>query len=164
MTRNHNNPAQDTNSGNLNRLSVEETTANDGSFDIGGHDPIAVATMREQRQCKSANSLSLDETHAFECGSSGGPEMAEEHIALDQEACDRRSFLVANFNTAVDMLGEDTGIQLSGSLASKILDTYFEERWYRWPTASKGNLAWHFMRTAVAYTSVTPKPEGFVVR
>ena len=72
-------------------------------------------------------------------------------MELTAEAVARRSFLVEHFNLAVGILQEDIGLQISRPLAGKILAGYFAEHWYRWSTATLGNLPWLFMRTATAF-------------
>lgn len=82
---------------------------------------------------------------------SGVTQLAHENDELDLDACERRAFLVDNFNLAIGILQEDIGIEISCNMATKILEIYFEEHWYRWKTASLGSLPWLFGRTAVAY-------------
>ena len=81
----------------------------------------------------------------------GVTDIGDEHLVFDVAACERRDFLVENFNLAVGILQEDTGIEVSLNLAKAALDTYFEEHWYRWRTATKGNLPWLFLRTAMTH-------------
>ena len=78
-------------------------------------------------------------------------QVAASQMELTAEAVARRSFLVEHFNLAVGILQEDIGLQISSSLAQKALAGYFSEHWYRWNTATFGNLPWLFMRTATSF-------------
>ena len=78
-------------------------------------------------------------------------ELAAENMRLTPEAIVRREFLATHFNLALGILQEDIGISISRNLADKILETWFEDRWYRWKDANLGNLPWLFARTTIAY-------------
>ena len=73
-------------------------------------------------------------------------DLENEIAALTPDAVELREFLVENFNLVVGMFSQETGIAPSEALALKMRRLFFEHRWYRWPTVTKGNLPWTFAR------------------
>lgn len=65
---------------------------------------------------------------------------------LTPDAVELREFLVENFNLVAGMFAESTGIAPSRKTLLRMLRLFFEHRWYRWPTVTKGNLPWTFAR------------------
>ncbi|MFP3384983.1 hypothetical protein [Tritonibacter sp. SIMBA_163] len=84
--------------------------------------------------------------------------------ALTPEAVELREFLVENFNLAAGMFAETTGISPSKTMLRKMLRLFFEDRWYRWPTVTKGNLPWTFARLTCNFNLYKQKirPESAV--
>lgn len=79
-------------------------------------------------------------------------QLLSEARELTPEAIERREFLVRHFNLVLGILQEDLGFSIGAGLADKILETYFEDTWYRWPQATIGNLPWLLARTTKAYS------------
>ena len=69
-------------------------------------------------------------------------EIAEENAVLTPEAVELRTFLIENFNLVAGMFTQVTGIALSLNMFRQMLRIYLENGWYRWKTATKGNLPW----------------------
>lgn len=84
--------------------------------------------------------------------------------ALTPEAVELREFLVENFNLVAGMFAEATGISPSKTMLRKMLRLFFEDRWYRWPTVTKGNLPWTFARLTCNFNLYKQKirPESAV--
>lgn len=79
-------------------------------------------------------------------------ELETENTILTQDAIQRRSFLVENFNLVAVMFAEETGISLYRKQFKKILQIYLENGWYRWTTATCGNLPWLFGRVTFNFS------------
>lgn len=84
--------------------------------------------------------------------------------ALTPQAVELREFLVENFNLIAGMFSETIGIAPSKAMLEKMLRLFLEDRWYRWPTVTKGNLPWTFARLTCNFNLYKQKvrPESAV--